>query len=68
LGAARISLDVETEHDSAEAVRCLTCGAVYEKPVEQAHTPDADACPNCGALGWLALSIPVQETALALPA
>jgi hydrogenase maturation factor HypF (carbamoyltransferase family) len=65
---AHITLDVETERDATELVRCLTCRAVYGKPLEQAHAADAAACPECGALGWLALNIPVHETALALPA
>jgi DNA-directed RNA polymerase subunit RPC12/RpoP len=60
-------LDVETEHD-AELVRCSACRAVYRKPLEQADVGDPAACPECGALGWLALSIPLHETALALPA
>jgi NAD-dependent SIR2 family protein deacetylase len=59
---------VDTEHGHAELVRCLACRAVYEKPLEQADAVTADACPECGGLGWLAVSIPVDETALALPA
>jgi predicted RNA-binding Zn-ribbon protein involved in translation (DUF1610 family) len=62
-------LDVDTECGHAELVRCLDCRTVYEKPLEQADgAAAAGPCPECGGLGWLAVSVPVHETALALPA
>jgi len=36
-------------------VRCLDCGTVYELPLEQA---EAEPCPECGEVGWVALEPP----------
>lgn len=36
-----------------QLVRCLDCGTVYPLPYGQA---EADACPQCGGVGWVALA------------
>jgi len=63
LSRARVSLDMQTGLEPSELVRCLACGVVYGKPLEPADLTDGAACPECGDVGWLALSIPVDETA-----
>jgi hypothetical protein len=57
-----ISFDMQSEHDRSELVRCVGCHGLYEQP------PRADepaACPDCGEVGWLAPSIPIEESAAA---
>jgi uncharacterized Zn finger protein len=39
--------------DEPELVRCLDCGTVYEQPSDGR---DVELCPNCGYVGWIALS------------
>ncbi|HSB38899.1 MAG TPA: hypothetical protein VLD13_07415 [Gaiellaceae bacterium] len=39
--------------DERQLVRCLDCGTVYPLPYGQA---EADACPQCGGVGWVALA------------
>jgi rRNA maturation endonuclease Nob1 len=34
-------------------VRCLDCGTVYPLPLGQ---QEADACPECGGVGWIAVA------------
>jgi rRNA maturation endonuclease Nob1 len=40
-------------HDERQLVRCLDCGTVYPLPIGEA---EADACPDCGGVGWVALA------------
>ena len=44
-----------------DAVRCLECGTIYSKPVEAGTVASNPGCPSCGYVGWLAVSIPVNE-------
>jgi predicted nucleic acid-binding Zn-ribbon protein len=44
-------------------VRCLSCGAVYSKPVRGGTVSSNPGCPDCGYVGWLTTS---SATALAL--
>jgi NAD-dependent SIR2 family protein deacetylase len=53
-------MQVEAARRSVEEVRCLSCHAVYELPLD-AGTRDAPGCPVCGALVWLAATIPVPQ-------
>jgi len=39
--------------DDRQLVRCLDCGAVYPLPRRQ---QEADACPECDGVGWIALA------------
>jgi rRNA maturation endonuclease Nob1 len=39
--------------DDRQVVRCLECGTVYPLPLRQEV---ADACPQCGGVGWVALA------------
>jgi len=39
--------------DDRELVRCLDCGTVYPLPLGQ---EEADACPECGGVGWVTLT------------
>jgi DNA-directed RNA polymerase subunit RPC12/RpoP len=40
--------------DEGDLVRCLECGTVYR---QSSGERDARACPNCGYVGWIAVSI-----------
>ena len=42
-----------------ESVRCLECGAVYAKPAGGGPVRANPGCPECGYVGWLAVSVPV---------
>jgi rRNA maturation endonuclease Nob1 len=42
-----------TRRDDRRLVRCLACGTVYPFPL---HLREADACPQCGGVGWIALA------------
>jgi uncharacterized paraquat-inducible protein A len=53
-------MQVETARSPAEEVRCLACHVVYELPVE-GDAREARACPECGAVAWLAATIPLPE-------
>ncbi len=44
-----------------ESVRCLECGAVYAKPAGGGTVRANPGCPECGYVGWLAVSIPVTR-------
>jgi hypothetical protein len=52
----RIPFYVEPKHrdDEGDLVRCLDCGTIYSQP---ANERDVGECPNCGYVGWIALSI-----------
>jgi rRNA maturation endonuclease Nob1 len=39
--------------DDRQLVRCLDCGTVYPLPL---RLQEADACPQCGGVGWIALA------------
>jgi rRNA maturation endonuclease Nob1 len=41
------------DRDERQLVRCLECGTVYPLPRGQEQ---ADACPQCGGVGWIALA------------
>jgi hypothetical protein len=44
-----------------ESVRCLECSAVYAKPSGGGTVRANPGCPECGYVGWLAVSIPGGE-------
>jgi len=44
-------------------VRCLSCDAVYSKPVQGGTVTANPGCPDCGYVGWVATS---SATAIAL--
>jgi NAD-dependent SIR2 family protein deacetylase len=54
-------MQVEVARSSLEEVRCLSCHAVYELP-HDAGARDAPGCPVCGAVVWLAATIPLPES------
>jgi NAD-dependent SIR2 family protein deacetylase len=56
-----IGMQVERARSSLDEVRCLDCHAVYELPLD-AHTRETPGCPVCGAVAWLAATIPVVES------
>jgi hypothetical protein len=43
-----------------ESVRCLECGVVYAKPAGGGTVRANPGCPECGYVGWLAVSVPVS--------
>jgi hypothetical protein len=44
-----------------ESVRCLECGAMYAKPSGGGTVRANPGCPECGYVGWLAVSVPVSR-------
>lgn len=56
-------LDVQAEArtGSLQEVRCLACHAVYELPLDAGAAADT-GCPECGAVVWLAATIPPAES------
>ena len=42
-----------------ESVRCLDCGAVYAKPIGGGTVQQNPGCPECGYVGWMAISVPL---------
>jgi hypothetical protein len=36
----------------SDLVRCLDCGTIYSRPV---NDDEAGTCPNCDYVGWIAL-------------
>jgi len=44
-----------------ESVRCLECGAVYAKPAGGGTVRANPGCPECGYVGWLAVSVPLSK-------
>ena len=42
-----------------ESVRCLECGAVYSKPTGGGTVQQNPGCPECGYVGWMAISVPL---------
>lgn len=43
-----------------EGVRCLECGAVFDKPAGVQSEDAIPGCPDCGYHGWLAASVPFR--------
>jgi rRNA maturation endonuclease Nob1 len=41
------------DRDDRQLVRCLDCGTVYPLPL---GVQEADGCPHCGGVGWIALA------------
>ena len=54
--ASRILFGMEPEprDDEDGLVRCLDCGTIYSQP---AGERDIRVCPNCGYVGWIAVSM-----------
>jgi rRNA maturation endonuclease Nob1 len=46
-------MERSTAREEQGLVRCLDCGTVYPLPIGQ---QEANACPDCGSVGWLALA------------
>jgi hypothetical protein len=44
-----------------QEVRCLACQALYDLPQETGPC-DAPGCPDCGAVFWVAATIPPAES------
>jgi hypothetical protein len=60
--AVGISLNVQTEPEAAELVRCTACHCLYEPAQAPTTAPLADGCPECGGTAWLAVRVPVDQT------
>jgi hypothetical protein len=60
--AAGISLNVQTEPEAAELVRCTACHCLYEPAQPAGTAPLGDGCPECGGTAWLAVRVPVDQT------
>jgi predicted nucleic acid-binding Zn-ribbon protein len=44
-----------------ESVRCLECGSVYAKPRGGGTVQQNPGCPDCGYVGWLSVTLPLNE-------
>jgi hypothetical protein len=58
---------MQAEVDRSELVRCAACHAIYEQAIVPAPPAGGAACPDCGDVAWLALEVPVEETAVPVP-
>ncbi len=47
-------MEPELRYEESDLVRCLDCGTIYGQPASER---DVGTCPNCGYVGWIALSI-----------
>jgi uncharacterized paraquat-inducible protein A len=56
-------VQAEARRRSLQEVRCLACNVVYDLPLD-VSAPEHAGCPECGALVWLAASIPPAESEL----
>jgi hypothetical protein len=63
-GARLLDVQVEARPRSLQQVRCLACHVVYDLPVDAGGHADA-GCPECGAVVWLAATIPPAKSDLA---
>jgi predicted RNA-binding Zn-ribbon protein involved in translation (DUF1610 family) len=48
-------MEEQAPSDPHELVRCLDCGTEYYLPRD---TAQADPCPVCGSVGWIAVKRP----------
>jgi hypothetical protein len=46
-----------------ENVRCLGCSEVYSKPMGGGTVLKNPGCPSCGYLGWIPVSLPLEQRA-----
>jgi len=53
LGCIHLGVERPKPHDDRQLVRCLNCGTVYPLPLSR---QEADACPQCKGVGWIALA------------
>jgi hypothetical protein len=53
--------DVTPNLSLIESVRCLQCAAVYARPAGGGTMRANPGCPECGYVGWLAVSVPFSE-------
>lgn len=52
--AHRLGVEQVQKDDEGDLVRCLDCGTVYR---QVSGERDVRVCPNCGYVGWIAVSI-----------
>ena len=57
----RVFLNVQTDSERADVVRCLTCHTLYEQDSAPAQD-NRRGCPECGSFGWLALRVPIEQS------
>ncbi len=43
-----------------ESVCCLECAEIYSKPVGGGTVEKNPGCPECGYVGWIPLSLPLE--------
>ena len=41
----------------SQSVSCLECGASYPKPTGGGTLHTNPGCPNCGSVGWIAITV-----------
>jgi hypothetical protein len=44
-----------------ESVSCLECGTVYAKPSNGGTARSNPGCPDCGYVGWVAVTARLEE-------
>ena len=57
-----ILINVQTEPEAVELVRCVACDCLYEPARAAGTAPSGDGCPECGGTAWLAVRVPVDQT------
>jgi hypothetical protein len=56
LGVASTPGDGGPQLAIVDSVRCLECGAIYAKPTAGGTIRENPGCPDCGYVGWMAVS------------
>ena len=51
------------EEEGMGLVRCVACHAVYQQELVLTPLDGGVGCPHCGSSAWLAVQVPVEETA-----
>lgn len=57
-----VLINVQTEPEAVELVRCAACHCLYEPARAPRAASRGDGCPECGGTAWLAVRVPVDQT------
>jgi DNA-directed RNA polymerase subunit RPC12/RpoP len=55
---------MESRSDWPDLVRCMSCRRVYDLAFTRMGNEGGVGCPDCGAAGWLAERVPIEESAV----
>jgi hypothetical protein len=51
-------MEIERLLATVDAVRCLECGEIYNKPARSGTANANPGCPRCGYVGWASTTAP----------